>query len=457
MCGLVGIVSLEGARIDDSLLGLYETLLYHDTIRGPHSTGAMWAYSKPYKKQKIQVFYHKAAVPGPQFLLTAPWLAEREKYSKRGTKEGVDMLAIFGHNRYATVGEVNEENAHPFLEGHNLLMHNGTLPGHETKDLIDKLKVDSRVLTHRMAEDGELSTLNKLTGAWALMWINTRDMTANVVRNWERPLARTIVRNMGKEFHVYASEGDMLEWVLSRSRKWKHVHDKVEEVNSHHLFKYSLKAAEHKVLELEQPKPTYNSYADGSWGSFYNYRKQVVVSSPKEKDSKHYLGKANGKDIFFDRDETIYFVPLDFEPYGTKKAGERGRVLGMVFDQQGKPLEEVEAWLHSIAAETGELMCKTKTVEGKRPVYECKINTAYRDVSKKQAGWTVSLSRQILTSYGYGLKEKRLQLPEMLDECDLASCWMCGSWEFEEDLQSIGDTKLCNECNEAIETMGKLH
>lgn len=122
--------------------------------------------------------------------------------------------ALFCHNRAATKGAVNVNNAHPFNHGDYVGCHNGTLAN--TYNLKDhkKFEVDSENIYYNMAEEGHIETIKKLNGAFALCWYNAGLHTINLVRNNERPMYFCYSKDNKTIF--WASESWMLRVATSR-------------------------------------------------------------------------------------------------------------------------------------------------------------------------------------------------------------------------------------------------
>ena len=131
MCGLVGMIvkNVNGAISADA--DVVEQLLYIDALRGEDSTGVCLFENDG----DIRVI--KEAQPADYFLRSKEWLSLRTAFVTRGK-------AILGHNRKATIGKTNDDNAHPFvIEDRYVFMHNGTLHSH--KHLAD-VEIDSHAL-----------------------------------------------------------------------------------------------------------------------------------------------------------------------------------------------------------------------------------------------------------------------------------------------------------------------
>ena len=205
MCGLNGVFGEIGWR-DQTALGILSTF---SQLRGRHSTGLGIVYTK----KKIPPRVLKAV--GGQEALARAYEKDFEPTSWQSRIVGARCLV--GHSRFATVGWVSKENAHPFLEKHILGCHNGTIPNHFLKSLgqYSRALSDSQVLLREIASGCEVATvLEKICGAWALVWFDTKARRLNMARNKERTLfiARA---NAGKTVY-WASEAWMLSLALSR-------------------------------------------------------------------------------------------------------------------------------------------------------------------------------------------------------------------------------------------------
>ncbi|CAM6031252.1 unnamed protein product [Sphagnum compactum] len=181
-----------------------ELLNSFDVVRGHHSTGTAVV-----KRFDSEIEMAKAAVPSPMFI---------------GLKEYQDLMnkaslkVIIGHNRYATIGEKIPQNAHPFKFPNLVGAHNGTIDSWSLRDLEDsgQFGTDSEALYNSISKIGIKSTIEKMTGAWALSWFDKDNNTMNLLRNDKRPLYYTYSDD--RETMFWASEATMLEWILKRNR-----------------------------------------------------------------------------------------------------------------------------------------------------------------------------------------------------------------------------------------------
>jgi hypothetical protein len=127
---------------------------------------------------------------------------------------------MIGHNRYATVGGVSRQTAHPFENDLLVGAHNGTLKNKWVLDKHQNFKVDSENLYHHISKFGLADALRIIDGAWALTWWDKEEETLNLLRNKERPLFWCVSRDAkdqedGKVF-FWASEAWMLNVALNR-------------------------------------------------------------------------------------------------------------------------------------------------------------------------------------------------------------------------------------------------
>lgn len=171
-------------------------LVMDGLFRGEDSTGV-------YQIQRNrQVFSTKLASHAYHLFQTNEWT----EFTRRMTAAS---RIVIGHNRKATQGAINSENAHPFHENHITLVHNGTLRGH--KKLAD-LEVDSHAVARAFSERPAESVLAELDGAFCFIWYDASAERLFVVRNKERPMNLLKTAN----FFVLASEAWMPGIALKR-------------------------------------------------------------------------------------------------------------------------------------------------------------------------------------------------------------------------------------------------
>ncbi len=184
MCGLVGVAGNLASKDE----GLMKAMLLFDYFRGTDSTGfaaVKFATNEPLMS-KI------ASHPLDLF----------DSLRFRAALNGAASSVFMGHNRAATRGGVNANNAHPFICGNIVGAHNGTLSWNTEKRLAEAMGADT---THYGTDSDLLfAAIDKLgietaiglcdegrttdTGAWSLVWYDLSDKTLNFLRNKWRPM-----------------------------------------------------------------------------------------------------------------------------------------------------------------------------------------------------------------------------------------------------------------------------
>lgn len=172
MCGHVGVAG----KLEFKDEALIKKLLVLDYFRGPDSTGiASIRKNGDVKIAKV------ASHPMDLF--------EMKRYTQAAA--GFQSIAMIGHNRLATKGVVNNQNAHPYQYGHIVGAHNGTLDKKSWEDLQvlagEETAVDSQAIFAAIAAVGIEETVKHMSGAWALVWADMEEGTLNFLRNKERP------------------------------------------------------------------------------------------------------------------------------------------------------------------------------------------------------------------------------------------------------------------------------
>lgn len=198
MCGIVGMVASAQNGFTYSQKKVFTSLLWADTLRGDDSTGVFGV------NKHGNVDYLKTTGGADKLLRSTDYAEfDRDIFS--------DYHMVVGHNRKATKGWATEENAHPFVEGDIVLVHNGTITN-QTELTKELCTVDSHAILHSIVEKGYKKTLEEIQGAFTLVWYNAKEKTLYAIRNAERPLF--IANTIGAWY--FASEEDMLEWILGR-------------------------------------------------------------------------------------------------------------------------------------------------------------------------------------------------------------------------------------------------
>lgn len=262
MCGIVGVAG----NLFQSDIKIFKDLLFIDTLRGVDSTGVFASSPRSWE-------YFKKPVSGPDFLTI-------DKVGKIITTQ---RQVLIGHNRAATVGQVNSANAHPFVSEDESIagVHNGTLLGHITKKFIkdyDDYGTDSEALINSLASAGIKETLENVVGAFALAFMDLEKNKLYLTRNKERPMHFAVTEDRKQLY--WASEYGMLRWAITRHKPNEKV--KYFNVSENTLICWDLPS------NSSRPLPEYHA------SSF----------KPKSRPVQQNYGHNYGGDVLPFRDET---------------------------------------------------------------------------------------------------------------------------------------------------------
>ena len=196
MCGIVGAVGKIWKKEEEA----FKTMLQLDTIRGPHSTGVLIVGA-----QKATWNYLKYA--------GTPWeLFNLKEWGKFFSKS---HRLLLGHNRWATVGKIDNQSAHPFAHGDIIGVHNGTIRNRTRPAELKEFSVDSEGVISSINKIGAEETLKQLDGAFALVWYDEKERKVFMVRNHERPL--WVCKSEDGGTYFWASEPWMMKVALGRN------------------------------------------------------------------------------------------------------------------------------------------------------------------------------------------------------------------------------------------------
>lgn len=207
MCGIVGVFGNIIKKHENALT----QMLIVDQLRGQDSTGMM------------RVARFQPDVEVVKAVGTPDVLVDSKPYEK--ALSGLHR-ALIGHNRFATKGAVNRNNAHPFDLDHITGVHNGSMRVYNKLHGFGGHPVDSYVLYNHIQEHGLRDAVDNSEGAMALVWWDKRTHELNIYRNTERPLA--IAHSSKDGVYMIGSEWGMVEWIATRNGI---ILDTVEEVS----------------------------------------------------------------------------------------------------------------------------------------------------------------------------------------------------------------------------------
>jgi len=241
MCGLFGAKSNtflgKSERENFVKLGVYST------FRGWHSTGVCIGQFK--KKKQVNYEIRKGVV--------SPWNFFTQKETQDAIGSGSKFL-LLGHNRSATIGDINHENAHPYWEGPIVGAHNGTVNAFNPKD--GKKSTDSRELIKFLAENDIKQTAIKAEhGAFALTWTDRRDGSFNMARNDRRPL--WIMLDHSQNTLYWASTDAILNH-MAEEAEWGAKMGNPILLKEYVHYKYELDGLEPEEFDIKPPVRVYH-------------------------------------------------------------------------------------------------------------------------------------------------------------------------------------------------------
>lgn len=242
MCGLLGMHMTRKAKFFTTDLDEFKQMMHLTSFRGMHSSGIAGINLNDDLPAAIV-----KSTSNPHYLYS---FAETTEFFTHALKS---FTSLIGHCRFATHGEVNSRNAHPFQEGHIVLAHNGVISNF--KSLRDEYKhpeitVDSHLVARLISEHSAEEILPKLEGSYALMWFDFNTKSFNIARNFSRPLFIGKMTHVG---YVFASEKETIIWNSTRN---KTTVESITELPPYKIYTFSKQEEEPTIIEY---KPTFVS------------------------------------------------------------------------------------------------------------------------------------------------------------------------------------------------------
>ena len=260
MCGLIGLVSKNEKQVFTNVgIQMFKELLTVGVLRGINGTGIA-----AIKQDKIDIVKDACLPP--------------ELFNKGNFWEKENKL-LMGHNRRTTHGKNIKEDTHPFQEGDITLIHNGMIKFHKRFKNVD---VDSHAICHGLNESKEVKPfIERLEGAYALLWYNQKEKAFYAVRNKERPLFLIETASM----LVFVSEKEMAQWVLTRNNI---AILSTREIKENTIFKYFYKN-EKLTFSTIKYSPIESTFLPVKWQGYDNdddYCYPSYAETEKERNLK---------------------------------------------------------------------------------------------------------------------------------------------------------------------------
>lgn len=262
MCGLVGLYTTLPQGFTSFDKDEFRSLLILDSLRGIDSTGCFGV--SRFENNNIDIV---KSIGSPYTLF------QYDQNSKFSTRIVSEYSVVAGHNRFATYGEVNAINAHPFQEDNITLMHNGTISNFKALNKkYPDIRVDSQVVAKMFSTEGIEETIQQLYGAFAFVWFDSEDKSLNFLRNFERPLY--LAKYQSNQM-AWASENATLIWHGARH---KYTLD-IEELPTMRQFKFHMGEINPEITEIKYKTKTYSMpYNSTNYENDEDYYSSRVLS-----------------------------------------------------------------------------------------------------------------------------------------------------------------------------------
>jgi hypothetical protein len=268
MCGLVALIAKRQGGFFTPDPDIFQQLLYADAIRGWDATGCFGV------TKGGNVTIKKQAVAAGAFLLNP-------EYNKFKNDIFSKFKMLIGHNRKATHGAKKDEDSHPFWSKNEkiVLVHNGMINNH--LEFCKESTVDSAAVCNAIEDAGNkpIEVLEKIKGAYALIWYNVAEKKLYFCRNDARPLWIVETDNS----LALVSEHKLAEWIFERNNQKV---GNVVAVKSMILFSISL--GENKINNEGTVTPKTNFFPTREQQTTHSSQKTgaVVIALPAPKTTQ---------------------------------------------------------------------------------------------------------------------------------------------------------------------------
>lgn len=281
MCGIIAAINSSAYSKENG--DFLSNGLIAGAVRGQDSTGIVQVC----KKGKI--YTHKLAVSGGEFLADKTTLA----FIKDANVSPINIV----HHRAATVGVINDDNAHPFIcdtgkengntkKQHILVgVHNGSLVNWKNKPDAKDFTVDSHWALSHIAKHG-LAAFKDIDGPYCFMWTTTENPDKLfVVRNSGRPMHAVFTKDRTEVY--FASEAGMLAWLCERNRIVTEDHIMV--LGTDKLYEFDTSGAKVTVTATDLPaRPVVVAHPQNT---YTNYGRRTPQHTVLNDEGKKFIDK----------------------------------------------------------------------------------------------------------------------------------------------------------------------
>jgi asparagine synthetase B (glutamine-hydrolysing) len=241
MCGIVGAIGAPGKKMYEA----FADMLQMDVLRGCDSTGGIVV-----AKDKKSWWIKNCVLPTD--------LIQNKEFEKAFKDAADTNIAYVGHNRFATKGSVNTDNAHPFDHDGITLVHNGTLYGQRLLEKgcngkeDQKFETDSEAITWSIANRGIDETWERVLGAATIVWYDNKKQRLFILSNKQRPFSYGYTKGRTRMF--FASEEWMVRAGMERNDQ-KLENDQVFGLGEDMLWEFRVSRRGRVIGESRQLEP----------------------------------------------------------------------------------------------------------------------------------------------------------------------------------------------------------